>query len=134
MNVPAVQSSFNETLKQKENPVEPSQVIPAPTTRGLSPETQVRRREGVVLRQVAGERMLVPTVAREVDLDRLFLLNATGQFVWENLDGSRRLVQLAEAVAVRFGAAQEIALADVTQFLESLLQHHLAEQVAGDGR
>ena len=121
-------------MKQKENPVEPSPKLPLPTTRGLSPETQLRRREGVVLRQVAGERMLVPTVAREVDLDRLFLLNATGQFVWENLDGSRRLVQLAEAVAVRFGAAQETALADVAQFLVSLLEHHLAEHVAGDGR
>ena len=114
--------------------MEPSKEIPLPTSRGLSPETQVRRREGVVLRQVAGERMLVPTVAREVDLDRLFLLNATGQFVWENLDGARRLDQLAEAVAAHFGAAQEIALADVTQFLETLLEHHLVERVAGNGR
>ena len=121
-------------MKAKGNTVESSKETPLPTTRGLSPETQLRRREGVVLRQVAGERMLVPTVAREVDLDRLFLLNATGQFVWENLDGSRRLVQLAEAVAVRFGAAQETALADVTQFLVSLLEHHLAEHLAGDGR
>ena len=121
-------------MKTKGNTVESSKETPVPTTRGLSPETQVRRRDGVVLRQVAGERMLVPTVAREVDLDRLFLLNATGQFVWENLDGSRRLGALAEAVAARFGAAQDVALADVTQFLESLLEHRLAERVAGDGR
>ena len=121
-------------MKQKDSIVEPSQENPLSTTRGLTPETQLRRREGVVLRQVAGERMLVPTVAREVDLDRLFLLNATGQFVWENLDGSRRLGALAEAVAARFGAAPDVALADVAQFLESLLEHRLAEQVAGDGR
>lgn len=121
-------------MKAKGNTVEPSKETPLPTPRGLSPETQVRRREGVVLRQVAGERMLVPTVAREVDLDRLFLLNATGQFVWENLDGVRRLGALAEAVAARFGAAPDIASADVAQFLESLLEHRLAERVAGDGR
>ena len=121
-------------MKAKGNTVEPAKETSLPPPRGLSPETQVRRREGVVLRQVAGERMLVPTVAREVDLDRLFLLNATGQFVWENLDGAHSLDQLAEAVVVRFGAAQATALADVTQFLGNLLEHHLAERVAGDGR
>ena len=114
--------------------MESSKETSLPATNGLSPEAQVRRREGVVLRHVAGGRMLVPTVAREVDLDRLFLLNATGQFVWENLDGSRRLGALAEMVALRFGAAPEVALADVTQFVQSLLEHHLAEQVAADGR
>lgn len=118
----------------KGNPVSTSDSSPAVPPMVLSPETRGRRRDGVVLRHVAGERMLVPTVAREVDLDRLFLLNATGQFVWENLDGSRRLGQLAEAVGARFGAAREIALADVMQFLKSLLDHHLAEQVAADGR
>ena len=121
-------------MKIKGNTVESSKETPVTTFHGLSSETQVRRREGVVLRQVAGERMLVTTVAREVDLDHLFLLNATGQFVWENLDGSRRLGALAEAVAARFGAAPDVALADVAQFLESLLEHRLAEQVAGDGR
>ena len=68
-------------------------------TGSLEPAARVRRKDGVVLRHVAGEHMLVPTVTREVDLDSLFLLNATGAFVWEQLDGIRSVSELGAAVA-----------------------------------
>ena len=66
--------------------------------------------------------MLVPTVAREVDLDSLFLLNATGVYVWERLDGQVSVSELAEAVAGGFGIPAETARTDVARFLASLPQ------------
>ena len=88
---------------------------------------RIRRSPGVSLRRVAGEHMLVPTVTREVDLDRLYLLNATGVFVWERLDGGASAGELAEAVAGAFGIDAERAWADVSAFLATLLPEHLAE-------
>ena len=87
-----------------------------------------------MLRHVAGEHMLVPTVTREVDLDSLFLLNATGVFVWERLDGQLGVRDLGEAVAKSFPAGIEAATADVAHFLASLLERNLAERVEDDGR
>jgi hypothetical protein len=87
---------------------------------------------GVVLRHVAGEHMLVPTVSREVDLDSLFLLNATGVFIWEQLDGQRTVEELSQSLAVECGVDKVVATADVTRFLASLLERHLAERTPVD--
>ena len=94
---------------------------------GLSPEARIARREGVVLRQVAGEFMLVPAVTREVDLDSLFLLNATGVFLWERLDGRRRVWELGAALAEEFAIDATSATADAVAFLTSLMEHNLVE-------
>lgn len=96
------------------------------STRGSS---RFASREGVVLRHVAGEHMLVPTVSREVDLDSLFLLNATGVFVWERLDGRRTLDDLAGAVEAAFGAPPDAARRDVEAFLAQLAERGLTVPV-----
>lgn len=92
----------------------------------LSVQTCVRRQEGVVLREVAGEHMLVPTVSREVDLDSLFLLNTTGVFVWEQMNDDSSVADLSEAVGKEFSIDSEQAAADVKAFLLSLLERKLA--------
>jgi hypothetical protein len=94
---------------------------------------RLRRAEGVVLRHVAGEYMLVPAVTREVDLDSLFLLNSTGAWVWERLDGTVSVDDLVQAVREKFPTEPETAAADVSRFLASLLERHLAAQVERDG-
>ena len=113
-------------MKQSHPPSDPA--VPS-----LGPEARLRRRAGVVLRHVAGEHMLVPTVTREVDLDSLFLLNATGAFVWERLDGQLGVRALGERVAKSFATGTAAATADVACFLSSLLERKLAELVEDDG-
>jgi len=99
---------------------------PAVSLRTLSAQTCVRRQEGVVLRAVAGEHMLVPTVSREVDLDSLFLLNATGVFVWEQMNDDSSVAELSEIVGKELLIDSEQATADVKAFLLSLLERNLA--------
>ena len=101
---------------------------------GPSPEARIARREGVVLRQVAGESMLVPTVTREVDLDSLFLLNAAGSFIWEQMEGPRSVAELGTAVAEKFAIEPARAIADVEAFLTSLLARNLAKRIGADDR
>lgn len=99
----------------------------------LGPEARLRRRAGVVLRHVAGEHILVPTVTREVDLDSLLLLNAAGSFAWEQLDGIRTVADVGGAVAERFVIDLALATDDVVKFLSSLLERNLAERTEFDG-
>lgn len=91
----------------------------------------VKQREGVILRHLAGEHLLVPASTREVNLDHLFLLNGTGIFIWDRLDGCRQMADLAAAVSEEFEVPVEQAQADVELFVASLLEHHLAEEVGG---
>ena len=99
----------------------------------LSVSDRLRQTEGVVLRHVAGEHMLVPAVTREVDLDSLFLLNATGVWVWEQMDGIRPVKELGEAVARHFSIEPSVALADVMDFLANLLNRNLAKRAGEHG-
>jgi Coenzyme PQQ synthesis protein D (PqqD) len=92
----------------------------------LTADSRVCRQEGVVLRHVAGEHMLVPSVSREVDLDSLFLLNATGVFVWEQMESELSVADLSAAVAGEFSIDPDAAAADVVTFLSSLLERKLA--------
>ncbi len=85
----------------------------------------------VVLRHIAGEHMLIPTVTREVDLDNLFMLNQTGVFVWEQMDGLKTTLQICNGLAGKFGISNEQAQQDVYQFLMTLDANGLAKR--GDG-
>jgi hypothetical protein len=93
----------------------------------LAPEARVRRQAGVVLCHVDGKHMLVPAMTNEVELDCLFLLNATGVFIWEHLDGRQRVRELGKALANAFAIDFEAATDDASCFLSSLLDHNLVE-------
>ena len=86
---------------------------------------QFQQRPGVVLRKVAGEVMLVPTVTREVDMDSLFLLNASGEWLWEQLRQQTTLAQVAENMAGHFRIEPARATADATAFVEQLVARNL---------
>ncbi len=99
----------------------------------LTSDSLVRHQDGVVLRTVAGEHMLVPTVTREVDLDSLFLLNETGVFIWKQLDKPQRVGDLGQLLAREFSIAPEVAATDVDRFLSSLIGRKLAQRMGEHG-
>ena len=84
-----------------------------------------QQQTGVVLRQVAGEFMLVPTVTREVDMDSLFLLNASGAWMWQQFASPTTLGELAGQLAARYGIANAQAAADAAAFANQLLERNL---------
>ena len=97
----------------------------------ISPITKVRRQVGVVLCHVNEKHMLVPAMTNKVDLDSLFLLNETGAFIWEQLNGYRHVVELGKAMAKAFGIECDAATQDVVLFLSSLHEHRLVELAGG---
>jgi hypothetical protein len=82
----------------------------------------------VVSRSVAGETLLVPIGARAVDLDRIFLLNKVGTYLWTLLDGTRTRDDLCAAVRDRFDVPdRRDSDADVDRFLAALLERGLLQ-------
>ena len=90
-----------------------------------------RRLEDVVLREVAGEVFLVPIRQHLADMGELFVLNPVGEWVWQHLDGTRDVGELARGVCARFEVGEEQARADVQEFLLELEEAHLLAQALG---
>jgi hypothetical protein len=86
------------------------------------------RREGIVVRKVAGEHILVPIRRNVADLKAIFALNDVGRCVWELLDGARGLDAVVEGLVERFDVSPEEASADLRSFVERLSQAGLVER------
>jgi len=86
-----------------------------------------KKKDDIVYRKVAGETILVPISGRLADMQMIFALNPVGEFIWEELDGSRTLQQIREDIQSSFDVAREEANADLEAFIAELLKEGLIE-------
>ena len=95
----------------------------------MTDSTQIfRQGPDVVHRRVAGESILVPIRGNVADMQCLYALDAVGECVWEHLDGTRSVADLAACVTARFDVDPDRALADLQPFLAELLEQGLVEE------
>ncbi|MEW6368303.1 MAG: PqqD family protein [Acidobacteriota bacterium] len=83
-------------------------------------ETAFARDPNVVARNIAGEFVLVPIVAKGADLDSIFHLNRVGSFIWERLDGETTGEQIVKEMTGRFDVGVDQAADDYRRFLAQL--------------
>ncbi len=82
----------------------------------------MRLREGFVLRQVAGETVVLP-VGDGLDLNMMITLNDTGAFLWEKLGSETTGEALVEALLAEYDVDEETARKAVQGFVEKLASH-----------
>ena len=58
--------------------------------------------------------------AGATDLDAIFTLNEVGALIWERVDGTATVAEIAAAVAAEFQVSEPEALADTRDFLTAL--------------
>jgi hypothetical protein len=87
------------------------------------------RAPGVVARRVAGEMLLVPVSPRTLDAfsgaAELFVLNETGEHLWEWLAQPVTLDDMARNLIDEFEVDAERAHADATAFIEVMQERGL---------
>ena len=81
-------------------------------------------KEGYIMRQVAGEYVVLPT-GTELPLNRMITLNKTGAFLWERLQTGMEEADLVAALLENYEVDEELALQSTRNFLGSLRQHQL---------
>lgn len=79
-----------------------------------------RRSRDVVSRTIAGEFLLVPIRGKLVDLQKIYAMNAVGEFIWQSLDERRDITEISCALSERFEVTTEQAEADIREFLAVL--------------
>ncbi len=86
------------------------------------------RRNDVILRDVAGERLLVPIRRDAAELKSIFMVTGVGAFVWELLDGERSLEAVLAAILDHYEVGAEEARVDLRAFVERLAEAGIAER------
>lgn len=80
------------------------------------------------MRNIGGEKLLVPLGAQVRNLNGLIILSDTAAWMWELLAQELSLDDLAIAVTERFDVTGEIARADVLNFVNEIARMGLIEQ------
>ena len=88
----------------------------------MNMEQKYRRSEQVVFRKIHDETILVPIKNNVGDLNSIYSLNPTGAFIWECLDGTRRLGEIKTMILEEFEVGPEEAESDLCVFVSDLLE------------
>ena len=102
------------------------------------PSERYVRGPGIVARRVAGEMLLVPVSPRTLDAfsgaAELFVLNETGERMWEWLAQPATTEEMARKLIDEFEVTAESARADATAFIEVMRARGLVILAQEQGR
>ena len=79
----------------------------------------MKLKEGFILRQVAGENVVL-SVSADVDLNGMITLNDTGCTLWKRLEQESTPEDLTAALLAEYEVDEQTAQAAVGQFVEKL--------------
>lgn len=82
----------------------------------------MKLKDGFVLRQVAGQTIVLPTGAN-VDLNVMITLNETGKVLWNCLERGAEESELVQALLAEFDVDEAMAKSDVADFVARLREH-----------
>ena len=88
-------------------------------------------RSGYVVREVAGEFLLIPVTAQEDQPGQMAVMNETGKFLWEQLQEEKTMEQLLAAMTEEYDVSPEEARADIEEFVRMLREHQLMAEKGG---
>ena len=74
----------------------------------------------VVYRVIAGEAILIPISKETQVAGRLLSLNEVGAFIWERIDGKKRLDEILAEISREYEVDEEIARNDLLELIADL--------------
>jgi methyltransferase-like protein len=81
----------------------------------------------VVTRKTGNEYVLVPVANNIADMNSVFILNETGAFIWEKIDGKRTVEEVIELVVKEYEIDKETAINDVLEFAGNMNKYIIIE-------
>lgn len=79
----------------------------------------MKLKDGFILRQVAGQTVVLPT-GGDLDLNMMITLNDTGKFLWERLSEETNEAELVAALLAEYDVDEETAAKSVAAFVAKL--------------
>lgn len=75
-----------------------------------------------ILRDIAGECVLVPTGAATQEFNGLITMSDTAKFIWENIEKAESFEELVKMILDEYEIDEETAKNDAYYFIDQLLQ------------
>lgn len=82
----------------------------------------------IVARKSGDEYILVPITDNVANMEAVYTMNETAAFIWENIDGSRSIEEIAGLLSDEFEADKDTAMADVIELIEDLQMHEIVTE------
>jgi hypothetical protein len=83
-------------------------------------EKKYKRNENFVFRKIGDEMILVPIKDNVGDMGYIYNFNELAAFVWENLDGKDRLLDIKNSMVEEFEVSAQQAEEDLCEFVDDL--------------
>lgn len=81
-----------------------------------------------ILRQVAGESILVPVGQTALKLNGIITLDPVGTVIWQNLEAGKTKTEILAQILEQFDVSETVAAADLEEFLEKLQKNNLIRE------
>ncbi|MBQ3527180.1 MAG: PqqD family protein [Clostridia bacterium] len=81
-----------------------------------------------VLRDIAGNKVILPWGSATVDLNGMLRVNSSGVLLWNALENGADIEDLVEALMSEYDVDRETAISDVTAFIEKLKKFGCIEE------
>jgi hypothetical protein len=91
--------------------------------------SRIYRHKGeIVLREIAGETILVPIRGNLADMRRIFTVNRVGAEMWKEINGKKTLEEIRRILLDRFETTPEEVGPDMEEFVQELAAAGLIEE------
>ncbi len=88
----------------------------------------MRIKEGYVIKDVAGSKVVLPIGERQADLRGIITFNDVGADVFVMLDGTNSVEEIVRKIAKDYEAPYEVVEADVKNLIEKMRAQGLIEE------
>ncbi len=85
-------------------------------------------KEGFVLKDVAGNKVVLPVGERQAELKGFITFNDVGADVFNMLDGTNSVEEIVNAIVNNYNAPHDVVLADVNNLIEKMRAQGLIEE------
>lgn len=86
----------------------------------------MKLKQGFIMREIAGETIVVPS-GDELKLNMMITLNGTGKLLWGKLEAGATIEELVQAMLAEYDVTEQIARADVERFVKKLQDNDFLE-------
>ena len=82
-----------------------------------------------ILREIAGDAVLIPTGKASQTMNGMIRLTETGAFIWKQVDTAADLEEIVARVRDEFDVDEEIARRDIYGFLRELYIRDIVQDI-----
>lgn len=97
------------------------------TKKLLGKKETMKQNKSFILRNIAGETILVPANETAQEFNGMMTMTETGAFIWKHIEETKSFFHLVDMLIDEYDIDRETASADISVFLMQLLEHGMIQ-------